>query len=118
VGNANEPHIHGEPLYDLSFTFMLLHELPENMKDEVVSAILNSVKVGGKVMFIDYHRPSFLPLHLYLLTIFRVFEPFGFQMMKQNIQEFADPAIASKFEWTKSTIFQDMFQIVTATRKE
>jgi hypothetical protein len=116
LGDVVNAQIPLEPQYDFAYTFMLLHELPDDLKRKAVDAILSSTKPNGTAMFIDYHRPSFFLLRLYLLTIFQIFEPFGFLMMKQNIQSLASPDIVNNFEWQKTTVFSDMFQIVTARR--
>ena len=116
LGDVVDAHIPHEPSYDFAYTFMLLHELPDDKKRKAVDGILSSTKPDGVAMFIDYHRPSFFPLRLYLLAIFQIFEPFGFLMMKRDIQSFASPDLEGNFEWKKTTVFSDMFQVVTARR--
>lgn len=118
LGDAACPLLPNEPKYDFSYTFMLLHELPDNYKRNTVTSILSSVKPDGKAMFVDYHRPNNVFLRWYLWSIFQTFEPFGFQMFKENIKTFADTSVAAEFEWSKSTVFHEMFQIVTAHRKK
>jgi hypothetical protein len=101
-----------EPKYDMAYTFMLLHELPSSYKKETVSAILSSIKPGGKAIFIDYHKPTSIFLQIYLWCIFRIFEPYGFQILKEEIQTFSDFHFNNNFIWQKKTLFYEMFQIV------
>uniref|UniRef100_A0A7S4NU96 Methyltransferase domain-containing protein n=1 Tax=Paramoeba aestuarina TaxID=180227 RepID=A0A7S4NU96_9EUKA len=116
--NVIDPQLPNEDNYDLTYSFMLFHELPTEYKSKAANAILKSLKPDGKALFIDYHKPSFFPLWTYLTTIFTVFEPFGFEMYKKDFWEFGDKDISSQFDWKKRTIFFDMFQIVEATRKQ
>ena len=39
-----------------SLSFLLLHEVPDETKKAVINRILKSVKVGGKAIFIEYHK--------------------------------------------------------------
>ncbi len=43
--------------YDGVCCFFLLHEVPEDYKQRIVDRLLASVRPGGKVVFVDYHRP-------------------------------------------------------------
>eukprot|EP00009_Paramoeba_aestuarina_P003832 CAMPEP_0201515656 /NCGR_PEP_ID=MMETSP0161_2-20130828/7162_1 /ASSEMBLY_ACC=CAM_ASM_000251 /TAXON_ID=180227 /ORGANISM="Neoparamoeba aestuarina, Strain SoJaBio B1-5/56/2" /LENGTH=256 /DNA_ID=CAMNT_0047912541 /DNA_START=76 /DNA_END=843 /DNA_ORIENTATION=- len=99
VANVVNPQLPNEEQYDLTYSFMLFHELPTEYKSKAATAILESLKPQGKALFIDYHRPSFFPLRAYLTTIFAVFEPFGFEMYKKNFWEFGDEKISSEFNW-------------------
>eukprot|EP01125_Pyxidicula_operculata_P012002 TRINITY_DN3938_c0_g1_i2.p1 TRINITY_DN3938_c0_g1~~TRINITY_DN3938_c0_g1_i2.p1 ORF type:complete len:213 (+),score=-1.16 TRINITY_DN3938_c0_g1_i2:24-662(+) len=46
VGDARSPLLSGEPLYDLAYCFMLLHEVPEDYKHSIVDQTLLAVKPG------------------------------------------------------------------------
>ena len=43
----------GETPYDAVYAFMLLHEIPDKMKYQVVDNMLKSVKKGGTVLWYD-----------------------------------------------------------------
>jgi hypothetical protein len=74
------------------------------------------VPPGGKVVFVDYHRPH--PAHpLKPVTgfVFRHLEPFAFGMWDQEIADLADNV--GDFEWSKETLFGGLFQKVVARRR-
>ena len=39
-------------------SFLLLHEVPDDTKYKVINRIMMSVPVGGKAIFIEYHKPA------------------------------------------------------------
>ena len=56
VGLGDASVVQAKP-YDVVVCFFLLHEVPEEMKLKIVNALLASVKPGGKLVFVDYHKP-------------------------------------------------------------
>ena len=79
--------------YDIAYSFFLLHELPDEKKRNVVDALLNSIAPGGKVVFIDYHRPVSRHLLKALMgLIFDRLEPFAKTLWRSEISSFASSA--------------------------
>lgn len=106
----------GGGLYDAVCCFFLLHELPDNYKRTVTDALLASVGPGGKVIFIDYHRPHRLhPLWPLQATVFRFLEPFARSLLQREIKDLA--ANPGDFTWRKETCFGGLFQRVVAVRR-
>ncbi len=104
----------GDGPYDAVLCFFLLHELPDERKRAVVDALLGCVAPGGKVIFVDYHRPHPLhPLKPVQNLVFALLEPFAKRMWQSEITEFASDT--GKFEWLKQTYFGGLFQKVVAT---
>ena len=44
--------------YDVSCSFFLLHEVPDEKKTEIIHQVLNSIAANGQAIFVDYHRPA------------------------------------------------------------
>ncbi len=106
----------GAEVYDAVCCFFLLHELPDKFKRLAVNALLGHVLPGGKVVFVDYHRPHPAhPLKPITSFAFRHLEPFAFGMWDREIADLADNA--SDFEWSKETLFGSLFQKVVARRR-
>jgi SAM-dependent methyltransferase len=100
--------------YDAVLCFFLLHELPDDRKRAVVDGLLGSLAPGGKVIFIDYHRPHFLhPLMLVQNLVFTLLEPFAKRLWQTEIAALAKDA--GSFDWRKQTYFGGLFQKVVAT---
>lgn len=99
--------------YDAVCCFFLLHELPDDYKREVVDGLLNSVGPGGKVVFIDYHRPDRRhPLRRPTGAVFDLLEPFAKALWLHEIASFA--TAAEQFTWRKETYFGGLYQKVVA----
>ncbi len=101
--------------YDVITCFFLLHEVPEDMKEKIVKALLASVKPGGKVVFVDYHKPvRYHILKPLMSKIFDWLEPFAKGLWVREIQDYANQD--NKVSWTKETLFGGLYQKVVATR--
>lgn len=113
LANAVAP---GGGPYDAVNCFFLLHELPDNYKRIVTDALLASVRPGGKVIFIDYHRPRWWhPLWPLQATVFRFLEPFAKSLWRCEIPDLASDS--GDYNWRKETFFGGFFQKVVAVRK-
>jgi SAM-dependent methyltransferase len=114
-GNAVDPE-RGE--FDAVACFFLLHEVPDNVKVQVVKAMLGLVRRGGKVIFVDYHRPHrWHPLKPVMKRVFAWLEPFALAMWSREIQELAGSS-AGDFRWSKRTRFIGLYQTVIAERSD
>ncbi len=101
--------------YDAVSCFFLLHELPDGYKRKVVDALLGCVVPGGKVIFVDYHRPHGAhPLKPAMSLVFDKLEPFAKALWKRDIRDFAGEP--ERFSWGKQTYFAGMYQIAVARR--
>jgi len=102
-------------LYDAVCCYFLLHELPEDYKRAVVDALLGSVVPGGKVIFVDYHRPHWAhPLKGITSLVFDTLEPFAKGLWDHEISHFA--SAPNEFIWSKQTYFGGLFQKSIARR--
>jgi SAM-dependent methyltransferase len=112
VADATEP---GEPAYDVACAFFLLHEIPDEQKQAVVSALVGRVVPGGKVVFVDYHRPALWhPLRPAFRRMFARFEPYAESLWRHDVRDFADGALPCR--WGKSAMFGGLYQKVVARR--
>lgn len=102
--------------FDRICCYFLLHEIPDKQKHEAVNLFLDKVVPGGKVVFVDYHKPRWWhPLKLITSLVFDFLEPFAKSLWRKEIRDFADKP--EDFSWRKETLFGDLFQKVVATRK-
>ena len=94
-----------------------MHELPDDYKRGVATALLDSVRPGGKLVFIDYHKPHWAhPLKLITSLVFDTLEPYAKGLWREEIAAFAGND--ARFSWRKETYFGGLFQKVVATRGE
>ncbi|MEE4217623.1 MAG: rhodoquinone biosynthesis methyltransferase RquA [Xanthomonadales bacterium] len=102
--------------YDVVVCYFLLHEVPEEVKHQVVNHLLTQVEIGGKVVFVDYAKPKWWhPLKLITSIVFDTLEPFAKGLWRNKIRDYA--AAADRFSWRGETIFGELFQKVVATRE-
>ena len=112
LGDAATPP---EETYDAVSCYFLLHEMPDDYKLKVVNSLLERVDVGGKVVFIDYHKPApWHPLKAFMYFIFHWLEPYAFGVLDKEIRDYAEKA--GNFTWKKETLFGRLYQKVVATR--
>ena len=112
---GHEDGLAGLAEFDSICCFFLLHELPADARHRVVDRLLARVRVGGKVVFTDYHRPhGWHPLRPIMAAVFRLLEPFAPSLLASEIREMSP--LAENFRWTKKTSFGGLYQKVTATR--
>lgn len=101
--------------FDVVCCYFLMHELPDDYKRGVAAALLDSVRPGGKLVFVDYHKPHWAhPLKLITSLVFDTLEPFAKGLWREEIASFAGND--SRFVWRKETYFGGLFQKVVATR--
>ena len=105
--------------YDLTCSFFLLHEVPDNKKTEILNQMLRSIEPNGQLVFVDYHRPALWnPVGWLLRWVTAKLEPFAEALWHKEIKDFADPALADQFVWHKRTFFGGVYQAVYAEYKK
>ena len=103
--------------FDVVCCYFLMHELPDDYKQGVARVLLNSVRPGGKVVFVDYHKPHWAhPLKMVTSLIFDTLEPYAKGLWRQEIAALADND--ARYEWRKETYFGGLYQKVVATRTQ
>jgi ubiquinone/menaquinone biosynthesis C-methylase UbiE len=114
VHHADAMQLDSKP-FDVVLCYFLLHELPDIDKRKAANVLLDKVVPGGKVVFIDYHKPRWWhPLKPITSLVFDKLEPFAKGMWRKEIQDFANEP--ERFSWRKEPCFGDLFQKVVATR--
>ena len=96
--------------------FFLLHEQPEQARRATVAEALRVLKLGGRLVVVDYHRPgAFNPLYWPVAAILHVLEPFAHDLWRHEIAEWFPPS-AAVAGLKKETMFGGLYQIVTVTK--
>ena len=81
--------------YDTVVLFFLLHEMPEAVRASTVAEALRVVKPGGKVIFVDYHRPRRInPFRYVMMPILAWLEPFAIDLWRREIADWLPPGLA------------------------
>ena len=102
-------------LHDAICCFFLLHEVPEWKKQQIVNALLNRLASGGKLIFVDYHKPHRAhPLRWLISLTFALLEPFARALWQREIMDYARNR--ELYQWRKETYFGGMYQKVVVER--
>jgi ubiquinone/menaquinone biosynthesis C-methylase UbiE len=102
--------------YDAVDCFFLLHEVPEDARRRIVDNLLRAVRPGGKIVFVDYHRPAdWHPLRPVMSFVFRDLEPYAPSLFDASIP--SRSARAGQFDWTAATSFGGLYQQVVGVRR-
>jgi len=109
-------HVRNES-YDVVCCYFLMHEMPDDYRRGVAHSLLDLVRPGGKLVFVDYHKPHWAhPLKLITSIVFDTLEPYAKGLWREEIASYADDD--ERFEWRKETYFGGLFQKVVATRRD
>ncbi len=101
--------------FDNAVVFFLLHEQPETVRAKTVEEVMRVVKPGGKVVFVDYHRPHRAnPFRYIMVPILHLLEPFALGVWKKEIIEWVPAGMRPK-HMTKETLFGGLYQKVVMT---
>lgn len=103
--------------YDNVVVFFLLHEQPVEVRKQTLREALRVTKPGGKLIFVDYHRPSYFnPFRYFIYPILHFLEPFALDMWKQEIISWL-PKEQHPTEIKKETYFGGLYQKVVMIPK-
>jgi ubiquinone/menaquinone biosynthesis C-methylase UbiE len=98
--------------------FFLLHEIPLEVREKALEEAWRVCKPGGKIVFVDYHKPASYSPHRYLMPlVLQTLEPFAMDMWRQEISEWL-PKDAAVDGIRKDTYFGGLYQKVVITKQK
>jgi len=101
--------------YDFVVVFFLLHEQPEHARSRTVAEALRVARRGGKIIFVDYHRPARLnPLRYVMRPILDKLEPYALDMWSTEIASWL-PGEMRPVRVEKDVYFGGLYQKVVVT---
>jgi len=96
--------------------FFLLHEQPVEARHKTIAEALRVTKPGGKLVFVDYHRPVAVnPFRYIMVPILTTLEPFAMDLWRGEITDWL-PADIPVTKVEKQTYFGGLYQKVVVTR--
>jgi len=98
--------------YDQAVMFFLLHEMPAPVRERTLSEALRVLKPGGKLVIVDFHKPSRFNLLRYLYPLmFKLLEPFALDIWRESIEDWL-PAGFNPQNISRQTYFGGLYQKV------
>lgn len=102
--------------HDSVIVFFLLHEMPAEVRRKTISEALRVTKPGGKLIFVDYHKPvATSPWRYLMVPILTTLEPFAMDLWRGEIRDWL-PADVPVSKVEKQTYFGGLYQKVVITR--
>lgn len=102
--------------HDAVVVFFLLHEQPADVRRKTIAEALRVTKPGGKLIFVDYHRPvAASPFRYLMVPILTTLEPFAMDLWNGEIADWL-PSDVSISKLEKQTYFGGLYQKVLITR--
>ena len=103
--------------HDSTVVFFLLHEQPADVRRKTIAEALRVTKPGGKLVFVDYHKPkSYSPWRYLMVPVLTILEPFAMDVWNNEIASWLpEGAPVAKLE--KQTYFAGLYQKVVITKK-
>jgi ubiquinone/menaquinone biosynthesis C-methylase UbiE len=106
-----------ENSYDNVVVFFLLHEQPYEVRLETIKEALRVIRPGGKLIFVDYHRPDVSnPFRYIMIPILKLLEPFALDMWKNEIVDWV-PSGLPIAQVEKKTYFGGLYQKVVIIKE-
>lgn len=102
--------------HDTVVVFFLLHEQPVDVRHKTIAEALRVTKPGGKIIFVDYHKPKATsPFRYLMVPILTTLEPFAMDLWNGNIEDWL-PNDSQLTSLDKQTYFGGLYQKVIITR--
>jgi ubiquinone/menaquinone biosynthesis C-methylase UbiE len=73
-------HFRSDKTFDKVLIFFLLHETPTDVRQNVLAEACRMVKVDGKIVIIDYHKPSTALWRYIMQFMYNIYEPFAIDL--------------------------------------
>lgn len=102
--------------FDSVVVFFLLHEQPADVRKKTIAEALRVTRPGGKLVFVDYHRPMLSnPFRYVMVPVLTTLEPFAMDLWRGEIADWL-PADLAITRIEKQTYFGGLYQKVVITR--
>jgi ubiquinone/menaquinone biosynthesis C-methylase UbiE len=102
--------------FDQTVFYMLLHEMPNDVRRNTIQEALRVLKPGGKMVFIDFHRPEHL-WRRFFISVWFLLEPFARDLWSTEIMEwFPETAAMQGASVQKEVYAGGLFQRVIVTK--
>jgi ubiquinone/menaquinone biosynthesis C-methylase UbiE len=102
--------------YDRALLFFLLHEQPEDVRRRTLQEALRVVRPGGKLVVVDYARPSaWHPARYLWLPVLRILEPFAPDLWQRDLTDWL-PRSCAAGTINRTRFFGGLYQLVSIAR--
>ena len=98
--------------YDQVVLFFLLHEMPADVRERTLSEALRVLKPGGKLVIVDFHKPTaWNPFRYLYPPMFKLLEPFALDIWNERVEDWLPKKFVAA-QITRETQFGGLYQKV------
>lgn len=102
--------------YDQAILFFLLHEMPVSVREKTLAEAIRVLKPGGKLVIVDYHKPSpYHPLRYLFQPVLRILEPFAMDLWNKPVKSWL-PKDFIPAAMIQETYFGGLYQKIVITK--
>lgn len=113
--DSSELHF-ADASHDAVVLFFLLHEMPAEVRRKTIAEALRVTRPGGKLVFVDYHKPrAWSPFRYLMVPVLTTLEPFAMDLWNGQITDWLPPD-AGLAQVEKQTYFGGLYQKVVMTK--
>jgi ubiquinone/menaquinone biosynthesis C-methylase UbiE len=101
--------------FDHTVLYFLLHEQPAAVRRKSIAEAIRVTRPGGKVLFVDYHRPSRRnPFRYIMKPVLTSLEPFAMDLWREELPAFMPDSIRPE-QLRSEFYFGGLYQKVVLT---
>jgi len=101
--------------HDAAVVFFLLHEQPPEVRRRTIGEVLRVIRPGGRILFVDYHRPArWNPARYLMAPVLWCLEPYALDLWHGEITDWARPGSCSVIE--QRTYCGGLYQMLIVRR--
>jgi ubiquinone/menaquinone biosynthesis C-methylase UbiE len=108
-------HFPEDNTFDNILIFFLLHETPTDVRQNILAEACRLLNRHGKIVIIDYNKPTNALLYCIMQLMYMVYEPFANDLWEHHVSHWVSSK--DKLIYRKETYFSGLYQKMVITKQ-